>query len=165
MGCIFVAFWICVICVIPQVLSVIIASKQVRVLATGPHTTSACRHIWESSADGRFTVREDTEGPDVGRGTKINIFLKEENVEYADTAKLKSLVERYSEFINFPIYMEMEKEIQVPIDVDDDDYEEVEGEPFIPCTTHLYNGVPSIHQNCSLHPFDGIPYILGRINK
>ena len=90
--------------------------------------------MWESSAGGTFTVREDTEGPAIKRGTKINIFLKEENLEYADTSKLKSLVERYSEFINFPIYMEMEKEIDVPIEEDvttepteDDDYEDVDG--------------------------------------
>lgn len=60
-------------------------------------------------------------------GTKINIFLKEENVEYADTSKLKTLVEKYSGFINFPIYMEVEKEIDVPLEAEDDDYEEVDG--------------------------------------
>lgn len=43
----------------------------------------------------------------MGRGTLIKIHLKDEAAEYADEAKLKALVARYSEFINFPIYMEV----------------------------------------------------------
>jgi heat shock protein 90kDa beta len=33
-------------------------------------------------------------------------------------SKLKELVSRYSEFINFPIYLLTEKEVEVPIDDD-----------------------------------------------
>ncbi|KAI3433912.1 hypothetical protein D9Q98_003714 [Chlorella vulgaris] len=61
--------------------------------------------IWESKADGSFAISEDREGPPLGRGTQINIYLKDSCQEYLQEDKLKELVQRYSEFINFPIYM------------------------------------------------------------
>ncbi|EFN50654.1 hypothetical protein CHLNCDRAFT_59468, partial [Chlorella variabilis] len=63
------------------------------------------QYVWESKADGSFAVSEDTEGAPLGRGTQINIYLKESCQEYLQEDKLKELVQRYSEFINFPIYM------------------------------------------------------------
>lgn len=36
--------------------------------------------------------------------------------EYANEAKLKELVQRYSEFINFPIMLQTEKEVEVPVE-------------------------------------------------
>lgn len=44
--------------------------------------------------------------------------LQEETQEYASEAKLRELVKRYSEFINFPIYLYESKEIDVPIEED-----------------------------------------------
>ncbi|KAL4859660.1 Endoplasmin [Chlorella vulgaris] len=61
--------------------------------------------IWESKADGSFAISEDREGAPLGRGTQINIYLKDSCQEYLQEDKLKELVQRYSEFINFPIYM------------------------------------------------------------
>lgn len=68
-------------------------------------TTPATRYIWESSADGNFAISEDADGEPLGRGTELRIFLKEECQEYLDEAKLQELVGKYSEFINFPIYL------------------------------------------------------------
>jgi len=34
------------------------------------------RHIWESGADGVFSISEDTDGEPLGRGTLIKIYLK-----------------------------------------------------------------------------------------
>ena len=42
--------------------------------------------------------------------------LQEETQEYLEEAKLKELVARYSEFINFPIYLYASKEVDVPVD-------------------------------------------------
>jgi hypothetical protein len=47
------------------------------------------RWVWESQADGSFTVFEDTDGEPLERGTEIRIHLKEEASEYADEDKLK----------------------------------------------------------------------------
>lgn len=41
------------------------------------------QYIWESSADGNFSISDDTEGEPLGRGTLLKIHLKEEAVEYA----------------------------------------------------------------------------------
>lgn len=43
-------------------------------------------------------------------------MLQEETQEYLEEAKLKELVARYSEFINFPIYLYASKEVDVPAD-------------------------------------------------
>lgn len=42
--------------------------------------------------------------------------FQEETQEYLEEAKLKELVARYSEFINFPIYLYASKEVDVPAD-------------------------------------------------
>ncbi|GIL68672.1 hypothetical protein Vafri_21916 [Volvox africanus] len=74
------------------------------------------QYIWASTADGSFSISEDNENEQLGRGTLIKIHLKEEAQEYATEAKLKELVQRYSEFINFPIYLQTEKEVEVPVE-------------------------------------------------
>lgn len=80
--------------------------------------------VWESRADGNFAISEDTDGEPLGRGTQINIYLKDEAQEYASEDKLRSLVGKYSEFINFPIYLYSSKEVEEEVDVDNDEYED-----------------------------------------
>eukprot|EP01026_Neomeris_dumetosa_P057149 TRINITY_DN524_c0_g1_i3.p1 TRINITY_DN524_c0_g1~~TRINITY_DN524_c0_g1_i3.p1 ORF type:complete len:809 (-),score=211.28 TRINITY_DN524_c0_g1_i3:419-2845(-) len=82
------------------------------------------QYVWESQADGNFAVSEDTEGEPIGRGTQINIFLKEECMEYLEEHKVKDLVHKYSEFIDFPIYMLTTKE--VPVEEDEEEEEDDE---------------------------------------
>ncbi|KAI7840066.1 hypothetical protein COHA_006196 [Chlorella ohadii] len=76
------------------------------------------QYVWESKADGSYAVSEDTEGERLGRGTQINIYLKESCQEYLQEDKLRGLVQRYSEFINFPILMltTRTEEKEVPIE-------------------------------------------------
>jgi len=40
------------------------------------------QYIWESSAGGTFTLEQDEEGEQLGRGTKIILHLKEEQSDY-----------------------------------------------------------------------------------
>lgn len=47
--------------------------------------------------------------------------------EYTDQAKLKELVTKYSEFINYPIYLWTSKEVDVPVEEDEEDEKEKEG--------------------------------------
>merc|ERR1719240_2468013 len=84
--------------------------------------------VWESTADSTFSVREDS-GEELGRGTKIVLSLKEDCLEFLEEERLKGLIKRYSEFINFPIYLftSKEEEEEVPIeegDEEEDDEEE-----------------------------------------
>jgi HSP90 family molecular chaperone len=76
--------------------------------------------VWSSSADGGFTIAEDVEGPSLGRGTLIRLHLKPEALEYAEESKLRDLVGKYSEFINFPIYLQVEKEVEVAVEEEEE---------------------------------------------
>jgi heat shock protein beta len=85
--------------------------------------------VWESSADSTFSVYEDP-GEALGRGTKIVLTLKEDCLEFLEEERLKGLIKRYSEFINFPIYLytTKEEEEEVPIEEGDDEASEDEEE-------------------------------------
>lgn len=62
------------------------------------------QYIWESDASS-FSVVEDPRGNTRLRGTEIILHLKEEALEYLEQDALKNLVNKYSQFINFPIYL------------------------------------------------------------
>ncbi|OWM74970.1 endoplasmin homolog [Punica granatum] len=79
------------------------------------------QYVWESKADGAFAISEDTWNEPLGRGTEIRLHLREEAGEYADESKLKDLVKKYSEFINFPIYLWASNEVDVEVPADDDE--------------------------------------------
>ncbi|CAN1323017.1 Endoplasmin homolog [Linum perenne] len=84
------------------------------------------QYVWESKADGAFAISEDTWNEPLGRGTEIRLHLREEAGEYLEESKLKDLVKRYSEFINFPINLWATKEIDVEVPADEDDTSEEE---------------------------------------
>jgi len=79
--------------------------------------------VWESSADSTFSVYEDT-GEQLGRGTKIVLSLKEDCLEFLEEDRLKGLIKRYSEFINFPIYLFTSKEEEEEVPIEEGDEEE-----------------------------------------
>ena len=62
------------------------------------------QYIWESDS-ATFSIVKDPRGNTLKRGTTISIFLKEEAQEFMEEEKLKELVTKYSQFINFPIYL------------------------------------------------------------
>ncbi|KAJ0085523.1 hypothetical protein Patl1_09530 [Pistacia atlantica] len=82
------------------------------------------QYVWESKADGAFAISEDTWNEPIGRGTEIRLHLREEAGEYLEESKLKDLVKKYSEFINFPIYIWASKEVDVEVPSDEDEEEE-----------------------------------------
>ena len=65
------------------------------------------QYVWESkdTDQGSFTISEDPRGNTLGRGTTISMHLKDDADEYLEDARLKEMIRKYSEFINFPIYL------------------------------------------------------------
>ncbi len=53
--------------------SVYLVADTVRVVSKNNNDK---QHVWESTADGTFTVAEDPRGDTLGRGTEITLFLK-----------------------------------------------------------------------------------------
>merc|ERR1711918_123787 len=71
------------------------------------------QYIWESSAGGTFSVRPDKNGESLGRGTEVTLFLKEDCKKYAEEKNLKDLIKKHSQFIGFPLYLQVTKEEEV----------------------------------------------------
>jgi heat shock protein beta len=67
------------------------------------------QHVWVSTAGSSFTVSKDPRGNTLGRGTKITLYLKEDSVEFCETDTVKKNIKKYSEFIDYPIYMKINK--------------------------------------------------------
>merc|ERR1711920_107293 len=95
--------------------------------------TSKCnddpvQHVWESSADASFTVSDDPRGNTLGRGTRVTLQLKEDAHDYLSEDKLKESAKKYSQFIQFPIYVKVKKEVDVEAEESDDDDDDDEKE-------------------------------------
>ncbi|KAG0074708.1 hypothetical protein BGZ90_010540 [Linnemannia elongata] len=109
--------------------SVFLVADKVRVTSKNNNDD---QYIWESTAVDDFTIAKDPAGNTLGRGTQIAIHLKEGQDQYLEDAKLQQLVQKYSEFINFPIYIRRTKtktvEAETPKEVDTDDSEEAKVE-------------------------------------
>ncbi|XP_042323953.1 endoplasmin [Sceloporus undulatus] len=93
-----------------------------RVIVTSKHNNDT-QHIWESDSN-EFSVIDDPRGDTLGRGTTITLVLKEEASDYLELDTIKNLVKKYSQFINFPIYVWSSKTETVEEPVDDEEVKE-----------------------------------------
>lgn len=77
------------------------------------------QHIWTSTADAKFFVTKDPRGDTLGRGTRVTLFLKDDAVEYVEQDKIKNLIKKYSEFIQYPIKLFISKEVRKQVEDDE----------------------------------------------
>jgi len=92
-----------------------------KVTVTSKCNDDPVQHVWESSADASFTVVDDPRGNTLGRGTRVTLHLKEDAHDYLSEDKLKETSKKYSQFIQFPIYVKVKKEVDADAEEDDDD--------------------------------------------
>lgn len=61
---------------------------------------------WTSSGEGKFTI-EEIDKPN--RGTRISFKLKDDHKDFSEEHRVKSVIKRYSNFVDFPIYVGKEQ--------------------------------------------------------
>ena len=91
------------------------------------------KHLWECDIRrGTFSVLEcppelDAQDPITVQGTKVIIHLNpvddDTAADYTSEATLKDLVHRYSEFINFPIYLQTRRQVSEEVPLTDSELE------------------------------------------
>jgi len=96
-----------------------------KVVVTSKHNDDN-QHIWESDS-ATFSIAEDPRGPTLKRGTQISLYLKEESYDFLEQDTVRDLIKKYSQFINFNIYLwgSSTKTVEEPVE-DEEDEEEVE---------------------------------------
>ncbi|CAI2354242.1 unnamed protein product [Caenorhabditis sp. 36 PRJEB53466] len=77
---------------------------------------------WESSAGGSFVVRPYND-PELTRGTKITMYIKDDQIDFLEERKIKDIVKKHSQFIGYPIKLVVEKEREK--EVEDETAEDV----------------------------------------
>ncbi len=87
---------------------------------------------WESSGDGTYTIATVDDAP---QGTSVKLHLKPEDADdelhdYTAPWKIRELVKKYSDFISWPIRMEVEKTVPAA---------EEGGEPTVTIETETIN--------------------------
>jgi len=92
-----------------------------KVVVTTKHNDDK-QHIWESDASS-FSISEDPRGDTLKRGTQVSLYLKEESRDFLEQDTVRELVKKYSQFINFNIYLwgSSTTTVEEPIEEDEEE--------------------------------------------
>merc|ERR1711881_282799 len=91
-----------------------------KVTVTSKNNDDPVQHVWESTADASFTVVDDPRGNTLGRGTRVTLHLKEDAHDFLSEDKLKETSKKFSQFIQYPIYVKVKKEVDADVEEEDD---------------------------------------------
>ena len=80
--------------------SVFMVADKVEVLTRPANSSTDEATLWTSSGEESYQLKTSEKE---SRGTDITIFLNDENKEFADKSRVKFLLEKYSQYINFPL--------------------------------------------------------------
>lgn len=94
-----------------------------QIIVTSKHNNDD-QHIWMSKAGNTFSVIEDPRGNTLGRGTRVTIKLKQDALDFVDEENLRKTVKKYSEFVQYPIYLRVRKDVSKEVEVEDESDEE-----------------------------------------
>ena len=102
-----------------------------RVVVTSKNNADK-QHIWESDS-AEFSIVEDPRGDTLKRGTQVSLYLKEEARDFLEPETIENLIKKYSQFINFNIFLWKSKteEVEEPIEEAEEKKEETKDEEVI----------------------------------
>lgn len=83
--------------------SVFMVTDQVTV-ETKAEESEGCR--WRSSGEGTYSIEKIDRDK---RGTRISFTLKEDAREFAEEYRVENIIRKYSNFVDFPIYLDNKK--------------------------------------------------------
>jgi molecular chaperone HtpG len=93
--------------------SAFMVADKVTLITKSPYSDVAIK--WESTGDGSFTI-EEVEKNDIG--TEIILHLRKDNEEkeekysiYLEEWKIRELIKKYSDYVRYPIQMDITREV------------------------------------------------------
>lgn len=93
-----------------------------RVVVTTKHNSDK-QYIWESDANS-FSIIEDPRGDTLKRGSQVSLYLKDEAQDFLEEDTVKQLIKKYSQFINFPIYLWTSKSVEEEVPIEEEPKED-----------------------------------------
>jgi len=90
-------------------------ADQVEVLTRRAGAPAGEAVVWRSDADGTYTVEEAEKAT---KGTDVVLHLKEDAKEYLEEWELRKVVRQYSDFIEYPVVMDVTRSKPDPEDKD-----------------------------------------------
>jgi len=81
------------------------------------------QYLWTSQAGHSFAVAKDPRAA-LERGTTVTLHLKQDAEEFLETDKIKEIIKKYSEFVDYPIYLKVMREREVDEPMSPEEVEE-----------------------------------------
>ena len=87
--------------------SVFMVADKVQVISKSALNDKDEGTFWESTGEDKYKIKSVEK---INNGTEIHIFLNDDNTDFADIGRVRFLLEKYSQYINFPLYISDGKE-------------------------------------------------------